>query len=64
MSVVRFVGGPWDERMLNSKVATAPSRIAPMPDRVGVYGCFDARHCEVFVYVWRQGASVEAGEAR
>jgi len=54
MQALHFLGGPWDNRTVESEVVHAPSRVKPDPEAPGTY--FRAEHdigTGTVTYVWR-----------
>jgi hypothetical protein len=37
MTALRFVAGPWDNRIVDSEVVRAPQHVKPDPDEPGTY---------------------------
>jgi hypothetical protein len=54
MATLLFIGGgPWDDKMLDSRVEDPPARIGPTPRHCGVYERVGSGNSDVFLYLWR-----------
>jgi hypothetical protein len=54
---LRFLGGPWDNRAVQSEVSTAPWRLQPDPDEQGAYLRVESDvDTDTTTYIWNPDA--------
>jgi hypothetical protein len=53
MPALRFVAGPWDNRVVDSEVSRAPQHVKPEPDERGTYvrAEYDMDR-DIATYIW------------